>query len=84
VTVCFTQSAWTDYLYFQQTDKKLAVKINSLIKDITRSPFDGIGKPEPLKPHSSGLWSRRIDLEHRLVYQITEEKLIIHQCRYHY
>jgi toxin YoeB len=84
MTVCFTQSAWADYLYFQQTDKKLAVKINSLIKDITRAPFDGIGKPEPLKYDSSGLWSRRIDLEHRLVYQVTEDKLIIHQCRYHY
>ena len=84
MTVCFTQSAWGDYLYFQQIDKKLTVKINSLIKDIIRTPFEGLGKPEPLRHSSSGLWSRRIDLEHRLVYQIAEDKLIIHQCRYHY
>ncbi len=84
MTICFTQSAWTDYLYFQQTNRKLAVKINSLIKDVSRSPFDGIGKPELLKHLSSELWSRRINLEHRLVYQVIEDKLIIHQCRYHY
>jgi toxin YoeB len=84
MTVCFTQSAWNDYLYFQQIDKKLVVKINLLIKDITRTPFNGIGKPEPLKHGSSGLWSRRIDLEHRLVYQVSDDKAIIHQCRYHY
>jgi toxin YoeB len=84
MTVCFTQSAWGDYLYFQQFDKKLTVIINSLIKDIFRTPFEGLGKPEPLRHSSSGLWSRRIDLEHRLVYQIAGDILIIHQCRYHY
>ena len=82
--VCFTRAAWSDYLHFQQFDKKLASKINTLIKDITRTPYDGLGKPEPLKHSSSGLWSRRIDLEHRLVYQISDDKVIIHQCRYHY
>lgn len=64
----FTEAGWADYLWFQQNDKKLLKKINTLIKDIQRNPFDGIGKPEPLKANLSGYWSRRINSEHRLVY----------------
>ena len=75
--------AWDDYLYWQQTDKKLLKRINSLIDNIKRQPFDGIGNPEPLKHNWSGYWSRRINREHRLVYKVTDESIIV-QCRYHY
>ncbi len=84
MTICFTTVAWDDYLYSQKTAKKSVVKINTLIKDITRSPYDGLGKPEALKHDLSGLWSRRIDSEHRLVYRISEGCVIVHQCRHHY
>jgi toxin YoeB len=77
-------SAWDDYLYWQQIDKKVLARVNELIKDCLRSPFRGIGKPEPLKGSLSGCWSRRITDEHRLVYQIKDDRLIILQCRYHY
>lgn len=76
--------AWEDYLYWQQTDRKTLTRINALIKDIQRQPFEGIGDPEPLKHNWSGYWSRRIDREHRVVYRVTDEALIIVQCRYHY
>lgn len=76
--------AWEDYLYWQAKDKKILKRINALIKDILRNPFDGIGKPEPLKFKWSGYWSRRINDEHRLVYTIKEDQLIIAQCRFHY
>ena len=76
--------AWEDYLYWQNTDKRQVKRINKLIKDIKRTPFEGIGKPEPLKHDWSGYWSRRIDGEHRLVYKVTDDALIIAQCRYHY
>ncbi len=76
--------AWDDYLYWQQEDKKKLRRINVLIKDIKRSPFDGLGDPEPLKHHWSGYWSRRIDTEHRIVYKVTDTTLFIAQCRYHY
>ena len=76
--------AWLDYLYWQQTDKAKVKRINELIKDILREPFDGIGKPEALKHEYAGYWSRRIDDEHRLTYYIKEDNLIIVQCRYHY
>ncbi len=76
--------AWLDYLYWQQTDKAKVKRINELIKDILREPFDGIGKPEALKHEFAGCWSRRIDDEHRLIYYIKENNLIIVQCRYHY
>ncbi|NHB92247.1 Txe/YoeB family addiction module toxin [Photorhabdus cinerea] len=76
--------AWEDYLHWQQTDKKILKRINTLIKDIKRQPFDGLGDPEPLKHNWSGYWSRRIDREHRLVYKVTDEAIIIVQCRYHY
>ena len=80
----FTESGWADYLWFQETDKKLLKKINDLIKDIKRSPFDGVGKPEPLKANLSGYWSRRINSEHRLVYEIKDDSIVIVACRYHY
>ncbi len=80
----FADNAWGDYLYWQQSDKKILKKINRLIKEIQRDPFDGIGEPEPLKYNWSGYWSRRITIEHRLVYKATEDNLMIAQCRYHY
>jgi toxin YoeB len=75
--ICFRERAWKDYLYWQETDKYILKRINSLIKDIQRSPFDGLGKPEPLKHQFSGFWSRRINDEHRLVYTFVEAELII-------
>jgi toxin YoeB len=80
----FSEQAWEDYLYWQKTDRKLLQRINTLIKDISRSPFEGIGKPEPLKNALSGFWSRRIDGEHRVVYKIADGSLLIAQLRYHY
>ncbi len=80
----WAEKAWEDYLYWQQTDKKTLKRINALIKDIQRQPFDGLGDPEPLKHNWSGYWSRRINREHRLVYKVTDEAIIIVQCRYHY
>ena len=80
----FLDDAWQDYLYWQKVDKKILKRINQLIKDIQRSPFDGLGKPEPLKFDMSCLWSRRINQEHRLIYQVKDEYIIIVQCRYHY
>lgn len=82
--VMFTASAWDDYTWFQDHDRKLIKRINLLIKDATRSPFEGLGKPEPLKGELLGYWSRRITLEHRLVYTTTPSELIIIACRYHY
>ncbi|MAA86834.1 Txe/YoeB family addiction module toxin [Haliea sp.] len=80
----FAEKAWEDYLYWQRTDKKLLKRINALIKDITREPFEGIGKPEPLKHALSGYWSRRINDEHRIVYKVQDNSLLIAQLRYHY
>ena len=80
----FTESAWQDYLWFEERDRKLLKRINALIKDVMRSPFDGIGKPEALKADLSGWWSRRINDEHRLVYAINGNDVIIAACRYHY
>lgn len=77
-------SAWEDYLNWQKMDKKMLNKVNELIKSCERTPFSGIGKPEPLKDNLKGFWSRRVDNEHRLVYKIEEETLIIAQCRFHY
>ena len=84
MNLIFSESAWEDYLYWQKNDKKLSKRINELIKDIKRSPFDGIGKPEPLKHSLSGYWSRRINDEHRLVYKQMDKSILIAQCRYHY
>ena len=80
----FAENAWEDYLYWQKTDKKILKRINTLIKDITREPFEGIGKPEPLKHALSGYWSRRINDEHRIVYKIQDNSLLIAQLRFHY
>jgi toxin YoeB len=82
--IIFSKNGWEDYVSWQTDDKKTLRKINSLIKEIQRSPFEGIGKPEPLKFDLAGLWSRRIDLEHRLVYSIEGDDLHIFACRYHY
>ncbi len=80
----FAEQAWEDYLYWQKTDKKLLERVNALIKDVTRSPFSGIGKPEPLKNALSGYWSRRINEEHRIVYKIVDGSVFIAQLRYNY
>lgn len=80
----WTPHAWDDYRYWQDTDKSMVKRINRLIEDCTRHPFEGIGKPEPLKHLLSGSWSRRIDEEHRLVYQIDGNDLVIVQARFHY
>ena len=80
----FSEQAWDDYLYWQKTNKKLLERINSLIKDVSHSPFSGIGKPEPLKNALSGYWSRRINDEQRIVYKVSDGALLIAQLRYHY
>ena len=82
--ILFMDTAWEDYLYWQKQDKKTLKKINALIKEIQRNPFKGIGAPEPLKHNLAGYWSKRITLEHRLVYRIKDDELRILQCRYHY
>jgi len=84
MNLIFSDHAWEEYLYWQTTDPKLVVRINALIKDIKRSPFKGVGKPEPLKHGFSGYWSRRINDEHRLVYKVTSDAILIAQLRYHY
>jgi toxin YoeB len=80
----FTPAAWEDYLWFQEHDRKLLKRINLLIKDALRTPFSGIGKPEPLKADLTGYWSRRINDEHRLVYAATATDVTIIACRFHY
>ena len=80
----FSEQAWEDYLYWQKTDPKILKRINNLIQSIQRSPFEGIGKPEPLKHQFSGYWSRRITDEHRLVYRIESDAIFLAQFRYHY
>jgi len=77
-------AAWEDYLFWQKNDKKILQKINELIKEISRQPFSGSGKPEPLKHALKGYWSRRITREHRLVYRATDTSIYVAQCRYHY
>jgi len=80
----WTDEAWKDYLYWQNQDKKTLKRINRLIKETIREPFEGIGKPEALKENLSGLWSRRIDDTNRLVYALDEKSITIISCRYHY
>ena len=80
----FSNHAWNDYLYWQKTDRKILKRINLLIKDVQRSPIEGIGKPEPLKHALSGYWSRRINDEHRFVYKVNDDSMLIAQLRYHY
>jgi len=82
--IVFSTYGWEDYLYWQREDKKILKKINTLIKNIGRNPLEGLGEPEPLKYNWSGYWSRRITIEHRLVYKVTEDSIFIVQCRYHY
>ncbi len=80
----FSASAWDDYLHWQTSDQKLLARLNALIKECSRTPFQGTGKPEPLRGDLSGWWSRRLTQEHRLVYRIEGDDLLIAQCRYHY
>jgi toxin YoeB len=82
--ITFSDQAWEDYVYWQHTDKNLVKKVNKLIKEIKRTPFEGTGKPEPLKHNLAGFWSRRITEEHRLVYEISEDSILVASCRYHY
>ena len=82
--IIFSDESWEDYLYWQKNDKNLLRRINQLIKDIKGEPFSGIGKPEPLKYELQGLWSRRINDEHRLVYEYIDKEIKIISCRYHY
>jgi toxin-antitoxin system, toxin component, Txe/YoeB family len=82
--LAWTDDAWSDYLYWQTQDKKTLKRINKIIEDIKRAPFDGIGKPEPLKMNLSGFWSRRIDDTNRLVYAVDDTSITIISCRYHY
>lgn len=84
MNILFTPDGWDDYLWFQQNDKAGLKRINLLIKAIPRDPFDGVGKPEPLKHNLSGFWSRRITAEHRLVYGVENGEVQILMCRYHY
>ena len=82
--LAWTNEAWKDYVYWQGQDKKTLKSINTLISDAKRSPFEGIGKPEPLKENLSGFWSRRIDETNRLVYAVTDAYLTVISCKYHY
>ncbi|MEI7501637.1 MAG: Txe/YoeB family addiction module toxin [Bacteroidota bacterium] len=82
--ITFSQNSWEDYSSWQGEDKKILKKINSIIKDIQRNQYKGLGKPEPLKYDLAGLWSRRIDREHRIVYKVINDELLIYSCRYHY
>lgn len=80
----FSENAWDDYVYWQRKNPKIFKRINNLIKDIQRQPFEGVGKPEPLKHNFSGYWSRRITDEHRIIYKIEDNSIMIAQLRYHY
>ena len=84
MSLSFSKEGWEQYLYWQSHDKAVLKKINRLLKDIQRQPFEGIGKPEPLKNNLSGFWSRRITDEHRLVYRVETDRIEVIQCRYHY
>ena len=84
MSLSFSKTGWEQYLYWQSRDKTILKKINRLLKDIQRHPFEGIGKPEPLKNDLSGFWSRRITDERRLVYRVKNDNIEIIQCRYHY
>ena len=82
--IVFAEEAWEDYLFWHETDKKVVRRIHEVIRDTVRSPFSGIGKPEPLRYALSGYWSRRITEEHRMVYRVDKDHLMIAQLRYHY
>jgi len=80
----FTDEAWKDYLYWNDTDKKQLKKVNELIKEIDRTPYEGTGKPEALKQNLKGFWSRRIDHEHRIIYKIEDDQVVFISFKYHY
>jgi len=80
----FSDAAWADYLYWQETDKKMVKRINQILKDIDRNKYKGIGKPEPLRGNMSGYWSRRIDDTHRVIYRIEKDVIEIYACKGHY
>ena len=82
--LCFVDESWEDYLYWQKTDKVILKRINALIQEISRTPFHGTGKPEPLRHKYAGFWSRRINGEHRLIYRVEGEEIWIAKCRFHY
>lgn len=82
--IIFSSQGWEDYIHWQNTDRKLLKRVNELIKEITRTPFQGTGKPEPLRHALGGYWSRRINDEHRLVYKVEKDAVLIAQARYHY
>ncbi len=82
--IVFSKQAWEDYLHWQANDPRLLQRLNGLIKECARTPFQGTGKPEPLRGDLSGWWSRRVTQEHRLVYRVEGDDLLIAQCRYHY
>lgn len=82
--IIFSKNAWEEYVSWQNENKQILKKINELIREVQRTPYEGTGKPEPLKYELAGLWSRRINLEHRLVYSVTGEDVFIYSCRYHY
>ena len=82
--IIFVDESWEDYLYWQKTDRKILERINNLVKDISRNPYSGLGKPEPLKYKYQGFWSRRITEEHRLIYRVVDEEIQIAKYRFHY
>jgi toxin YoeB len=82
--ILFTEQGWADYVYWQQVDRALLRRVNNLLTDITRHPYEGIGKPEPLRHEYQSWWSRRIDEEHRLIYKVVEDAVWVTQCRFHY
>lgn len=82
--VLFSERAWDDYVHWQGTDSSKLARVNELIRDVRRQPFKGLGKPEPLRFGFTGYWSRRIDQQHRLIYKIESDTVLIAQCRYHY
>jgi len=84
VRLVFAEGAWQDYLYWQKQDRRMVERINLLIRETQREPFAGIGKPEPLKHALAGFWSRRITDEHRMVYRLESDALLIAQLRYQY
>jgi toxin YoeB len=84
VRLVFEDAAWEDYVYWINNDRRVLKKVNELISDIRRTPYAGLGKPEPLRFELSGWWSRRIDREHRLVYRVDGDAILIAQCRFHY
>ena len=84
MNLTFTNDSWGEYEYWQKTDKQVLKKVNQLLKDVKRDPFDGLGKPEALKHEFSGCWSRRITDEHRLIYEVTDYSIVIISCRFHY